>query len=821
MNSIDTAASRPRRNFTLQKLARALEGDIAGDQVLAPGPGHSPRDRSLSVKLDSTASDGFVVHSFAGDDPIACRDHVREKFGLPTWKPTKKDGKGNGKSRGSGAGKPWSPTIAKHIYRTTDGAPYLCVHRLADKSAFPQYHWDGEKWVSGKPQGPKIPYRLPELLAAPLAAPVYICEGEKDVDNLSKIGFTATCNSEGADPGTGKKWAPELSTYFTDRNVYILPDNDELGRKHAQFVARSLAPVAASVRVVKLPGLPNKGDVSDWLVNDSSGARLVKECARAPLWEPSAESKDAGVGARDEELVAELAALSALEYAKHRKGAADKIGIGVGELDKIVAQARAEAHPPTLARWQVEPWDEEVTMADLLQALRDTFAAHVILPEHGATTMAVWTLHAWAIDAAYVSPFLMFTSPEMRCGKSKALALLFRTCPRSAFASNISPAAVFRYVEAHHPTLIVDEADTFVRDNEEMRGILNGGHTRDTAYVIRCTGEKNEPKEFSTWGPKAIAGIGKLAATLQDRSIILPMKRKRREERVTKLRAQDTKAFVNLRRQAARWANDNLEALKDARPDIPVTLNDRAQDNWEPLLAIADLAGGGWPATVRAAAVALEAEGDRETTIKAQLLTDIRDVFTAHNFDKAGSKFLVAQLADDETKPWGSFGKDAKPITERQLARLLREFGIKPGNLRIGGAIVKGYTKAGFVDAWERYASSSSAPRGFRSATSATSNDSNGLEEKSSATPDLFVADRNGSNPLEIDTCSDVADRNPLGSKTGDVGADRPEGPHVCVQCHGPPDGTEEQCSIGDGAVWLHPECQRFYVRALEEAEGA
>src|SRR5262249_2595868 len=224
----------------IEKIAEALGGDVLDDgQVLAPGPAHSAKDRSLLIKLDSSAPDGFVVHSFAGDDPIKCRDHVRAKLGLPEFKPRKKL---------NGGGKPFSPTIAKYVYRLADGSPYLQVHRLADKSVFPQYHWDGEKWISGKPKGPKVPYMLPQLIAAAPTTPVYICEGEKDVDNLVKIDFVATCNSEGADNGNGNKWTSDLNQHFKDRHVYIIPDNDALGRKHAQHVARNLHPIAKSVR---------------------------------------------------------------------------------------------------------------------------------------------------------------------------------------------------------------------------------------------------------------------------------------------------------------------------------------------------------------------------------------------------------------------------------------------------------------------------------------------------------------------------------------------------------------------------------------------
>src|SRR5215471_17901956 len=143
---------------SINKVAEILGGDVSGAQALVPGPGHSTEDRSLSIKLDSVAPEGFVVHSFAGDDPIACRDHVRRKLGLPEFEPAKK--------KATGGARTFSPTVAKYNYRLADGTPYLQVHRLADKSGFPQYHWDGDKWISGKSKGPKVPYLLPQLIAA-------------------------------------------------------------------------------------------------------------------------------------------------------------------------------------------------------------------------------------------------------------------------------------------------------------------------------------------------------------------------------------------------------------------------------------------------------------------------------------------------------------------------------------------------------------------------------------------------------------------------------------------------------------------------------
>jgi hypothetical protein len=197
---------------------------------------------------------------------------VRKKLGLPEFEPKKKASGFSDKNRkGNGGTRPWSPIIAKYIYRKADGTPYLQVCRTAAKGFF-QNKWNGQMWVAGKPEGPKIPYRLPELQAAPLTTKIHITEGEKDADALARINFVATTNSEGA-----SNWTDDLNEYFRDRHVYIHEDNDEQGRKRVQRIARALHPIAASVRIIRLPGLEHHGDVSDWLESDPSGARLVKD----------------------------------------------------------------------------------------------------------------------------------------------------------------------------------------------------------------------------------------------------------------------------------------------------------------------------------------------------------------------------------------------------------------------------------------------------------------------------------------------------------------------------------------------------------------
>jgi putative DNA primase/helicase len=243
----------------------------------------------------------------------------------------------------------------------------------------------------------------------------------------------------------------------------------------------------------------------------------------------------------------------------------------------------------------VEPWPEEINADQLLHEIHKTMRRFIVCSNETAITATLWIAFTWFIDQVQVAPLAVITAPEKRCGKSQLLNLFSLLCYRALVASNIAPAAVYRIIEAHAPTLLIDEADSFMRDNEELRGVINSGHTRQSAYVIRCVGDDHEPRQFSTWGAKALSGIGHLPETIMDRAVILELRRKLPSESVTRLRHADPEVFKRLASKLARFAADSAHAIKCARPALPDELNDRAQDNWEPLLAIADCAGGDWP----------------------------------------------------------------------------------------------------------------------------------------------------------------------------------------------------------------------------------
>ena len=199
--------------LTLQQIARALGGEVCGNQVRAPGPGHSPKDRSLSIKLDASAPDGFLVHSFADDDPIRCKDYVREKLGLPPW---------NANAKGAAKGK---TIVATYDYTNEAGELLFQVVRYSPKG-FRQRRPDGKGgWIWSLGETSRVLYRLPEVVeAVALERTIFVAEGEKTVDALVGLGVPATCSAGGAG-----KWRDDYSQYLADANVVILPDKDEPG----------------------------------------------------------------------------------------------------------------------------------------------------------------------------------------------------------------------------------------------------------------------------------------------------------------------------------------------------------------------------------------------------------------------------------------------------------------------------------------------------------------------------------------------------------------------------------------------------------------
>ncbi|MCH7499429.1 MAG: DUF3631 domain-containing protein [Nitrospinae bacterium] len=400
-----------------------------------------------------------------------------------------------------------------------------------------------------------------------------------------------------------------------------------------------------------------------------------------------------------------------------------------------------------------ELWAHEVDGAQLLDEITETFKRFLVLPDYGAEAMSLWILHCWAIDAFFISPLFIIESPEKRCGKTTCLNLLGAVGPRPIPASSISAASLFRSVEKFKPFLLIDEADRALKNSEELNCIINASHNRNSAATIRTVGEDHEPRIFSTWGPKAVASIGRLQGTLEDRGIILNMRRKAPGEEVERLRGDRLSDFEPLRQRAFRWAQDNVQTLAGTDPAVPIELHDRAADNWRALLGICDLVGGVWPETGRKAAIKFSCtDSDDDAGIAIELLSDILEIFEEQNTDRLPTKEMVGHLAAMEEKPWSTFGKKEKPISPNQLSRLLKRYKIKSGTIRTSVGTAKGYYQKDFEDSWMRY-----LPKSKRHNDTSLQNKE--LQDFQGVTKTQGVTAGKGSNPLINKVCDGVTDR--------------------------------------------------------------
>lgn len=426
--------------------------------------------------------------------------------------------------------------------------------------------------------------------------------------------------------------------------------------------------------------------------------------AREPSQKPRVGLGDPDQDSLAIEEIGKLAALSKIEYERKRASAAQKLKVRVSALDQWVQTERdrlaAEAEAEQAQAEEGKQYPRQVDGQKLFAEIVRTVKTHTVLPDYGIVLLVLWVFFTHAFLVMHVSPILALISVVKRCGKTTALALLQLLVYRPLTTANITAAALFRSVEMFRPTLLIDEGDTFLRKSDELNGIINSGHTKPTAYVIRM--EDNIPKEFSTWCAKAFASIGVLPETMQDRSLAIRMRRKRASETIRPLRDTDPKEFSVLKAKIARWTHDNLQAIAECRPTLPDLNNDRAKDNWEPLLMIAETIGPECAEKARQAAADLAQSWDSPRSVAEEFLADAAEIFESTGMTKIRTITLIRHLCENKEKPWATFNR-GRAISARQIAQILAEFGIKSKRLRNGDEVAWGYELAEFEDAFARY----------------------------------------------------------------------------------------------------------------------
>jgi putative DNA primase/helicase len=558
-------------------------------------------------------------------------------------------------------------------------------------------------------------------------------------------------------PGAAS-WNEERDAPLLDGipTIYVVIEPDKGGETMREWVSRS------TIRDrVKLIYLPVK-DPSALHLQDPGEftQRWQAACLDAIPWsEDEAEDNDEAMG--EEALLTQLAKLTPFQYAKRREGAAEQLGVPLKALDAEVKHRRRgltdEGGGKAVQLCEPEPWSDPIDGETMADAIAEIIRRAVVLAPEAADAVTLWVILAHVHDAARFSPVLGIVSPSPECGKTTLLSTVGLMVPKPLWANNITAAAVFRSVEQWQPCLLIDEADSFLSENEELRGVLNSGHNRDAAFVIRTVGDDHEPRQFGTWAPKAIALIGKLPPTLISRAILIELRRLGVNETITPLDDLRDHALT-LGRHCARWARDHIDEIRKAKPQMPAVLRGRRADNWKTMIAIANVIGGEWPERARGAAMALSG-GRREESAGIELLADIKAVFDTRQIDRLTSKDLVEALGAMEDRPWPEWSR-GKPLTARQLARLLEPFKIKPKVIRQAHGTPRGYELGAFADVFARYVipdppSPTATPQQPQEAAIS--------EPITSATAENDVAETNGPETAEDGQCCGVADESPPG----------------------------------------------------------
>ena len=355
--------------------------------------------------------------------------------------------------------------------------------------------------------------------------------------------------------------------------------------------------------------------------------------------------------------------------------------------------------------------DVVIDGAGLLDEVHAFLCAHVAFPSsHAPAAVTLWAAHTHLAGQFESTPRLALLSPEKQCGKSRVLELLELVCAEAETLSDASSAYLYRRIGAGPVTILLDEADAIWKRGksdetaEALRSIVNAGHRRSaTVGRVEMNGQAAKLIRFRCYAPAAIAGIGNLPDTIMDRAVVVRMRRRAPDERIRDYRERTTRPEGDaLRELLAGWAAGVAGRVGDPWPQMPEGVADRPADVWEPLLMVADLAGGDWPKRAAEACTAFVA-GARDDTasLGARLLDDLRDVFG--EADKLWTETILSRLHDLDEAPWGDWY--GKPLNPRDLAKLLKPYGVKSRYVRIGADGRKGYYREDLRDVWQRYAS--------------------------------------------------------------------------------------------------------------------
>jgi putative DNA primase/helicase len=484
-----------------------------------------------------------------------------------------------------------------------------------------------------------------------------------------------------------------------DRHRHDLVTGSAVEAQFREFVSKTSAKTGVSVLTVRR-------EIRRRAQKEDDGGRTVDTPPAGDLLSRLTETSSLpDVKLALEELAARTKTATPAERAIERERAVSfvkkvKVVSSAAKVVDAFIGAPVEPKDTGLALEDVQPAAEPQDTGTLLRELVELYTRHVVLPAGAETVLAVWTMHTWVPGVSHYTPRLLVTSPTKRCGKTLVLELLEATCARAILSASLTAAVLFRAIEALQPTLLVDEADTFLGENEELRGVINAGY-KSSGTVLRCEGDDHQVTKFRCFAPVAIAAIGNVPATIADRAFTIKMARKGTGEKVERLDRRARAALTAFPPRLSRWAEDHREMLQELTGDAPESLNDRQREISEPLLMIAELAGGTWPATVREAILKLCGASDGESSDRRErLLAAVWALYTS-GVDFLTLKEIVSRLLAEDDSEWHEAAR-GKPLTPVALGRWLAAYGLRSSQPRSAGQ-QRGYLRADLAPVAAKY----------------------------------------------------------------------------------------------------------------------
>jgi hypothetical protein len=478
----------------------------------------------------------------------------------------------------------------------------------------------------------------------------------------------------------------------------------------SQFIQPGEAVMGAETTMSNCIAQPERQNGSsesifDLLIEESyPPTRTVKEETAEP-------NKDGGAEANKFKEVGRLASLHPIEYDQLRRVEAKKLGCQVTTLDRLVASTRGGNDADNLQGKasiceDALPWPHVVEGAAILNEVVEVVTRYVWLPKEAADMIALWCAHTHCYSRFYRTPRLNITSPSGNCGKSTLKDIVALCVNRPKPLSGATLATSFRLAHKYKPTLLLDEYDKWLPHNLELVGALNAGWKKGEP-IARCEGDNHELREFETFTPVGLFGIGQLPSNLHDRALVVRLERARNSEVKSKWEGpqEEAERQRGLDRKLSRWLKDNLARIP-FDPTLPDGVINRQADNWRPLFAIAELAGEDWPHRAQVALNKLTRRDLDPHDFREMVLSDMREL--AEERAKSGGRCIsstdiIEHLLDNPERPWQTAGKGGKPINESWLARKLDP--LKSERFRDGEwKQHRGYRIADLMETIDRYA---------------------------------------------------------------------------------------------------------------------